>query len=190
MWHRWGVSGASFPESVETARLQLRRWRADDLGDYEAIWADPDVRAALRPGEPPSPGGAAASLERKLDHWERHGFGPWAAIPLGTDEIVGWVGAWHPEFIPELAADIEIAWTLRSAFWGRGLATEGALAAVEAASTHLAPPRLISIIHPANHNSIGVASRLGMRAAGSVVLPDLDEELRVYERRRRASSSG
>jgi RimJ/RimL family protein N-acetyltransferase len=173
-----------FPERVTTARLQLRRWREGDLEAYEAIWADPGVAAALRPGRPLDPATeAAASLERKLVHWERHGFGPWAAITREGDEIVGWIGAWHPSFVPELATEIEIAWTLRGEFWGWGLATEGALAAVEAASAHLDPPRLISLIHPANHNSIGVAGRLGMRAAGSVVHPDLDEELLVYERR-------
>lgn len=178
---------AGFPESVATPRLRLRRWREDDVDAYEAIWADAGVWAALRPGQPPSArAAAAASFGRKLDHWERHGFGPWAAVREGTDEIVGWVGPRHPELIPELASEIEIAWTLRSGFWGQGLAIEGALAAVEAASTHLDPQRLISLIHPANHNSIGVASRLGMRAAGSVAHPDLDAELRIYERRRRA----
>lgn len=178
---------AGFPERVATPRLRLRRWREEELGAYEAIWAEADVWAALRPGQPPSPrAAAAASFERKLEHWERHGFGPWAAVREGTGEIIGWIGAWHPELIPELAAEIEIAWTLRSDFWGQGLAIEGALAAVETASTHLDPQRLISLIHPANHNSIGVASRLGMRAAGSVAHPDLDAELRIYELRRRA----
>jgi RimJ/RimL family protein N-acetyltransferase len=142
------------------------------------------VWSALRPGDAPdSAATAAASFERQLDHWDRHGFGLWAAIPRDGDEIAGWIGAWHPELVPELAFEIEIVWTLRRRFWGRGLATEGALAAVEAASTHLDPPRLISLIHPSNHNSLGVAGRLGMRAAGSVVHPALDEELWVYERR-------
>jgi RimJ/RimL family protein N-acetyltransferase len=174
---------------VETPRLRLRRWREDDLGAYEAIWADPDVRSALRPGHPPdSATTPASSLERQLGHWDRHGFGLWAALPRDGDEIAGWIGAWHPELIPELAAEIEIAWTLRRRFWGHGLATEGALAAVEIASAHLDPSRLISLIHPTNHNSIGVASRLGMRVAGSVVHPVLDDELRIYERRLRASA--
>jgi RimJ/RimL family protein N-acetyltransferase len=172
---------------VATPRLRLRRWREDDLGAYEAIWADPDVWSALRPGYPPDPAATAAvSFERQLDHWDRHGFGLWAAISRVGDEIAGWIGAWHPELIPELAAEVEIAWTLRRRFWGHGLATEGALTAAEIASVHLDPPRLISLIHPANHNSIGVASRLGMRAAGSVLHPDLDEELSVYERRLRS----
>jgi RimJ/RimL family protein N-acetyltransferase len=180
----------SFPESVQTDRLVLRRWRAEDLAAYERIWADPAVGTALRPGQPPDPeAGNAASLKRKLEHWQRHGFGPWAAVLRDADEIIGWVGATHPERIPELAAEIEIAWTLREAFWGRGLATEGALAAVDVAFSHLAPPRVISLIHPANHNSIGVAARLGMRAAGTVVDPECDLELRIYERPRKPSEA-
>jgi RimJ/RimL family protein N-acetyltransferase len=81
-----------------------------------------------------------------------------------------------------VAADIEIGWTLRSPFWGRGLATEGARAALEAASVHLEPPRVISIINPRNHRSIAVARRLGMRDSRSVEHPALGVELRVYER--------
>jgi RimJ/RimL family protein N-acetyltransferase len=179
-----------FPERVETERLILRRWRPGDLDAYLAIWADPAVRAQLWPGEPPDAGHLANRFQHQLDHWRQHGFGLWHAIDRATGEPAGWIGAWYPDFIPELVGEIEIGWTLRSPFWGRGLATEGARAAVKTAATHLDPPRLISIISPANERSIAVSSRLGMERATTVRHPELDVALDVYELSNPSSSRG
>jgi RimJ/RimL family protein N-acetyltransferase len=174
-----------FPETVDTERLHLRRWRPDDRAAHAAIWADPDVFNSLRPGVPGDPAAIAAEgFERHLRHWTEHGYGLWAALDRSSDEIAGWLGAAHPNFIPELSEEIEIGWVLRRPFWGRGFATEGARAARDAALAHLAPPRLISLILPTNARSIAVAERLGMTTAEKVIHPELDLELRVYELRR------
>jgi RimJ/RimL family protein N-acetyltransferase len=179
-----------FPERVETERLILRRWRPGDLDAYLAIWADPAVRGQLWPGKPPDPEHLASRFQHQLDHWRQHGFGLWHAIQRATDESAGWIGAWYPDFIPELVGEIEIGWALRRPFWGHGLATEGARAAADSAATHLNPPRLISIINPANTRSISVASRLGMGRARAVRHPQLDIELDVYELSGSSSSRG
>jgi RimJ/RimL family protein N-acetyltransferase len=119
-------------------------------------------------------------LERHLNHWEEHGFGLWAVTKRDEEQVIGWIGASHPTFVPELAERVEIGWTLRPAHWGIGLATEGAAAAVDAAFASLDVDDVISLIHPANDRSIGVATRLGMHHAGDAVPPDFGEELRVY----------
>ena len=173
---------SDYPEALDTDRLHLRRWRPGDREAYEAIWADPAVWKSLRGGEPGDPAAAATeSFARQLRQWDEHGFGLWAAVDRSTGDLAGWIGAWHPVFIPALADQIEIGWTLREPFWGRGLATEGARVAVEVAFSQLAPPRLISIILPANARSIAVAERLGMRRAETVIHPQLGAELQVYE---------
>jgi RimJ/RimL family protein N-acetyltransferase len=172
----------AFPETVKTERLHLRRWLPRDRAAHAAIWADPDVFESLRAGSPGDPAAIAAEgFERHLRHWDEHGYGLWAVIDRESDEIAGWLGAAHPTFIPELSEEIEIGWVLLPRFWGRGLATEGARAARDAAFTHLAPPRLISLILPTNARSIAVAERLGMTTAETVVHPELGMELRVYE---------
>lgn len=76
---------------------------------------------------------------------------------------MGWIGASHPDFVEGLGGEVEIGWTLRAEFRGRGLATEGARAAVDTAFAHLDVPRVISLIGPANAASMAVARRLGMR---------------------------
>jgi RimJ/RimL family protein N-acetyltransferase len=148
---------------------------------------DPIVWEVFRVSEDEDAEAAALeSFGRQLHNWEMHGFGPWAAVDR-DGEILGSIGASHPTFVPEVATEIEIGWLLRSDTWGRGLATEGARAAIDAASAHLAPERLISLIAPTNARSIAVAERLGMRPAETVVYPEIGAELQVYELR---SSSG
>jgi RimJ/RimL family protein N-acetyltransferase len=146
----------------------LRRWRPSDAAAYAAIWEDEHVRRALAPGRPVAPADAAAAgLARQLRQWERDGFGLWAAIPHDSDGTpVGWIGAWRQDVAPELAGEIEIAWTLRRPWWGRGLATEGAELAVAVAFEHLRPPRVVSLIAAGNDRSVAVALRLGMSYGG------------------------
>jgi RimJ/RimL family protein N-acetyltransferase len=170
-----------FPERVETERLVLRRWRDEDAGAWVAVWSDPSVNSALRPGAAYDPDHAEERRRHHLDHWEQHGFGLWAAEDRASGEVAGWVGPAHPTFVPELAEEVEIGWTLRSGFRGRGLATEGARAAVRAAFEQLALTRVISLIAPANEHSIRVAERLGMRPRGEVLLAAADLRLGVYE---------
>jgi RimJ/RimL family protein N-acetyltransferase len=168
------------PERVETPRLVLRRFADDDLDAFVAVWSDPAVRAALDPAGAQDLEDAPKRFSRLLGHWREHGFGLWAVEERASGEMAGWVGATHPAFVPELAEEVEIGWTLRRSSWGRGFATEAAAAAVEAAMDHLEPERLVSLITPDNHRSIAVAQRLGMREDGRVRHGELGFELCVY----------
>jgi RimJ/RimL family protein N-acetyltransferase len=165
-----------FPERIETPRLVLRRWGEDDRDAFVAIWADPDVAASLHPG----PGYAERRFEHHLRHWDAHGFGVFAVAERESGEIAGWAGPAHPDFLPELEHEIELGWTLRRPFWGNGLATEAAAAALEAVVHALRPERIVSVIEPGNERSIAVARRLGMSDTGEVGRTAAGYELRVY----------
>jgi RimJ/RimL family protein N-acetyltransferase len=178
-----------YPERVETERLILRRWLAADAPAMEAIWSDPQVWDALQPHRAFDPHQWRAMLERHVRHWDVHGFGLWAVTTSEDPQPMGWIGASHPTFVPELAEEVEIGWTLRPALWGRGLATEGAAAAIEAAFAELPKDRVISLIHPQNERSMAVANRLGMSRAGEATPPDLGEPLIVYALSRSSASS-
>jgi RimJ/RimL family protein N-acetyltransferase len=178
---------ARFPERVQTERLVLRRWQKSDRAAVVDIWADPDVWRAIGPGVMGMPFDAdyaSGRFEHHLSHWERHSFGMWLALERLSGQVAGWVGAAHPTYVPELANAVEIGWTLRRPFWGQGLASEGAAAAVKAAFAHLVLDQVVSIINPANQRSRAVAERLGMSITRDVRRPDTGEVLRVYRLRR------
>lgn len=178
-----------YPERVETERLILRRWLAADAPAMDAIWREPEVWEALQPHRPFDPQQSRGMLERHLRHWDVHGFGLWAVTTRENPQPMGWIGASHPTFVPELAEEVEIGWTLRPALWGAGLATEGATAAIRAAFDALPNERVISLIHPQNARSIAVANRLGMSPAGEATPPELGEPLIVYALSRSSWSS-
>ncbi|MDX6637217.1 MAG: hypothetical protein QOJ01_728 [Solirubrobacterales bacterium] len=171
-----------YPERVETERLLLRRWTAGDLGAMRAIWSDPAVLQSLHPSDSGDPDEIARNaLKRHVGAWERDGFGLWAAVDPAEDEVIGWIGAWRQDVGPELGGEVEVGWTLRSPWWGRGLALEGARAAAATAFAEFDVERLISLIGADNQRSIAVATRLGSRPDGTTPhgrIPGL--ELSVY----------
>ncbi|MBB4663232.1 GNAT family N-acetyltransferase [Conexibacter arvalis] len=163
-----GGSAGAFPSSLAapllTARLELRPWRDDaaDLDAYAALCADPDVMRHIGAGEPLTRAQAAAQLTRFAEHWERHGYGLRAAVLRDSGELAGFVGvarAGQPGVRP---GDVEIGWRLARRFWGRGLATEGALAVRDHAFARLRLARLVAFVRPANAASIAVMRKLGM----------------------------
>ena len=147
-----------------TERLELRPWRDDaaDLDAYAALCADPDVMRHIGAGAPLTREEAAAQLTRFADHWRRHGYGLRAAILRASGEVAGFVGvarAGQPGVRP---GDVEIGWRLLRRHWGRGLATEGALAVRDHAFEQLRLARLVAFVRPANTGSIAVMRKLGM----------------------------
>lgn len=178
-----------YPEHAETPRLLLRRWRPSDADAVAVIWSDPAVRDALHPGDDRDPAViAAGSHAKQVRHWETRGFGIWMATlrDAPTEPPIGWVGAWYPDFVPAVTGDIEIGWTLRRPWWGRGLATEGGRLAIATAFEHLGPPRVISLIAPANARSASVATKLGMHHDSTARSVE-DVTLRVFALPRPAS---
>jgi RimJ/RimL family protein N-acetyltransferase len=181
--HRAQQQPGRFPERLETERLVLRRWQKDDRAAVIEIWADPDVWSAIGPGVMGmrfDTAYAVGRFEHHLSHWEQHGFGLWLAQERTSGQVAGWVGAAHPTYVPDLADAVEIGWTLRRRFWGQGLASEGAAAAVQTTFAHALLDEVISLINPANARSISVAERLGMSPARDIRRPDTGEVLRLY----------
>ncbi len=176
------MTRVEYPRCVETDRLILRIWEPGDHAAVRRVFEDPDVVGAIGPGGDIDPDAAAADyLTRRIAGWEHDGFGLWAAIERESGEVIGWTGAWHQDIAVDSPDDVEVGWTLRRPWWGRGLATEGARAAVEAAFASLPVERVVHLIDPANARSIAVATRLGSAPVGTSAharVPGL--ELRVY----------
>lgn len=147
---------------LETERLVLRMFRESDTDAYAEMVGDPEVMRFLGGGQPVPRAEAWRNMAMVLGHWQLRGYGMWAVEEKATGEMVGRVGCWRPEGWPGL----EVGWTLRRRFWGRGYATEAAHASIEYAFTTLDQTRVISLIAPANVSSIRVAERLGEKPEG------------------------
>lgn len=159
---------------LRTRRLLLRGWRPEDAAPMAAINRDPEVARWLnRPIDEPA---IVAFYDLMSGHWDQHGFGHWVAESLEPDmagTFLGFVGVAYPSYLQPVAHRPELGWRLGRASWGRGLATEAALAARDDALRRLGLTDLISIIHPANQRSQRVARKLGMTLESRVHNPVL-----------------
>jgi RimJ/RimL family protein N-acetyltransferase len=151
---------------LETVRLRLRPFRAEDLEPYAAMCADPVVMRYVGERGILSREDAWEEMATLAGHWHLRGFGMWAVEERETGAFVGRVGLHYPEGWP----DREVAWALARPFWGRGYAAEAARVALGEAFGRLGWPRVISLIDPANTRSVRLAERLGERSDGEAVV--------------------
>src|SRR4051812_6215309 len=143
-------------KALETERLRFRMFRDDDIDEYAAMCADPDVMRHLT-GQPMTRLEAWRHMAMLLGHWTLRGYGMWAVEEKRSGELLGRIGFHNPDGWP----GFELGWTLKRAAWGKGYAAEGARFALNYAFTEMDRDHVISVIRPENLPSIRVAERLG-----------------------------
>jgi RimJ/RimL family protein N-acetyltransferase len=145
---------------IETERLILRPFRETD-GDA-AFQVNGDSRVSDWLGGPLDRAASDAMIDRCNAHIRDHGFGFWAAEYRPEARLIGMIGVRHmPTDLPPAPA-IEAGWRLAFDYWGRGLASEGAAAAIAWAFKDLATQEVIAITAVGNLASQRVMRRCGM----------------------------
>ncbi|GAA1032950.1 GNAT family N-acetyltransferase [Virgisporangium ochraceum] len=147
---------------LETPRLRLRRWRADDLDAMARINAHPDVLRWIGNGSGHGRSETAAEIERFELFWREHGFGRFAVDDRATGELLGFAGMSIPTDVPEIIPAVEIGWRFKRSSWGQGFATEAAGAALGFAAT-VGLERIVAVHVVGNDASARVMQKLGMR---------------------------
>lgn len=145
---------------LETERLILRPWREEDRAPFAALNADPRVTGHLggvldRPG-------SDAIVNRVLEGFAEHGYGPWALEVKGGSAFIGFCGIWQPSFTAHFTPCTEVGWRLAHEAWGRGYATESAEAALAYGFDALGLTEIVAYTGPDNLRSRRVMERLGM----------------------------
>lgn len=146
--------------TIATSRLQLRRWAPSDRQPFQAINADPRVMEFM-PGLL-SPQDSDDLIDRIEQHFDRHGFGVFAAELTADKSFIGFIGLNIPSYDAPFMPAVEIGWRLAFDSWGHGLATEGARAVVRHAFESLLLPSLVSFTVPHNLRSRRVMEKIGM----------------------------
>lgn len=166
---------------LRTPRLSLRAWREEDLEPFAAMNADPRVMRWF-PSTLDRDRSDATVARFDAVHAER-GYTAWAVEVLRSDRgaapFVGFVGLVPPRFDPPFShADpcVEVGWRLAPDWWGQGIATEAAGAALRFAFLEAGLPEVVSFTVPANLPSQAVMQRLGMRYDGVFTHPNAEPD--------------
>ena len=179
----------AIPE-LETPRLVLRPWRDGDLDAYAAMNVDPEVREYMFPPRPLTREESAWEIEQLTAQWERLGFGHWAVELRETGDLIGRTGAKRHDDWDLDPENTEVGWLYARSAWGRGLATEGAIAAVSFCLEELERPEVISIAHLSNGASHRVMQKAGLEWAGGRRWHERRLNVVWYSSKRTAAKTG
>lgn len=160
------VNDQSFVTPLATKRLLLRPWSQADVDALHNLQSDPEV-LKHQPDGPSPRGSERPTLQQHLRSWRETGFGLWAVEHRETAAFIGAIGLKREGHWP----DVELIWTLAPPYWGQGLATEGAEAAVEYGFVQRQLERLISVCMVGNIASERVMQKVGMARTDDSVCP-------------------
>ena len=145
---------------LETERLVLRDWRADDCDDFHRLHVDPQVMATLGPLMSREETAALiADLQARSDR--NGGYTYWPIERRADGRVIGFCGLDRGHVAP-IEGELEIGWRLASDCWGRGYAREAALACLDYADERFPDERVVAITSRSNAASRGLMHRLGM----------------------------
>jgi RimJ/RimL family protein N-acetyltransferase len=149
---------------IETERLILRAFRAEDLEPLATIWSDENVVRYI--------GGQKLGREdtwrRSLaacGQWPYVGFGYWVVERKSDGKLIGQVGFadFKRDMQPRIEGEPELGYVFAPEAHGQGFASEACSAALDWGDTNLDASSYPAIISPENAASIRLAERLGFR---------------------------
>lgn len=137
--------------------VTLRQWQDSDLEPYVAMNQDPEVMRYF-----PS----RLTREQSQEAMERHrglidtkGWGFWAVDVDGC--FAGFTGLAVPRYETPFTPCVEIAWRLRPEYWGKSIAYQAALQALDYGFNKLELPEIVSFTAAINLRSRRLMERLG-----------------------------
>ena len=141
---------------LQTITLTLRPCSPSDRADFIDLELDPEVMHFLNGGavdhENTDPEGVTFLMPRGSEPYV------WTARRTATNAFVGWFC-----LFPETQTLAEIGYRLRREDWGKGLATEGALALVNWGFRSAGYDKITACTMAVNHGSRRVMEKIGMK---------------------------
>ena len=149
---------------LETHRLILRQFRAEDAGEMFANWAsDPEVTRFLTWPPHASEDVTRAVLADWISRYGDGAFFQWAVVWKETGAVIGSIGVVK---LDEEAESAEVGYCLSRAFWGRGIMPEALRAVMDYLFDTVGLGRIAAGHDVNNPRSGRVMEKAGMKAEG------------------------
>jgi RimJ/RimL family protein N-acetyltransferase len=146
--------------NIETARLLLRNWRAEDIEPFARMNQDPLVMRYFPATLPIEESREKAELSARV--LAERGWGCWAVELKSEAAFIGFIALAEPSFESHFTPCVEIGWRIVKEYWGQGLAPEGARAVLDFAFGSLGLDEVVSFTAAINAPSRRVMEKLGM----------------------------
>ena len=149
---------------LETARLVIRTFEPRNAEAWIAMVNDPEVIRFLPPGPPATTESFQSVIESRHAMEREIGYAMWAVDDGTTGTFVGQCGI-RP--VNESAGpEIELAYHYTRPSWGKGYATEAAIAVLAHGLGPVGLDRIKAVVMPENIGSWRVMEKAGMRYQG------------------------
>ncbi len=158
---------------VETDRLLLLAVCEPDVDAAFAIHGNPETYRSHPDGVARAPAESAALLDGWQREWREVGFGFWAVRLAGDSRVLGFGGLTKRTFHERSV--LNTYYRFDPSVWGRGYATEMAVAARALARRLLPELPVIVRTRPDNGAAQAVATKIGLTRA-----PELDDHMLTY----------
>ena len=145
----------------------------EDFEPYAEFMADGEASRFI--GGPQARSPAWRGFMQIAGAWAMTGASMFSVIEKSTGDWVGRIGPWVPADWP----GTEVGWSLIRPAWGKGYATEAAIATIDWVFDSLGWSEVIHCIAPDNAPSRKVAQRLGSINRGSGRMPPPNENVAV-----------
>lgn len=152
---------------IDTAKFCLRIFKPADLDELSRIFGKAENMKYLGlNGEPMTKAETETVLLSMIGHWARHNFGRWAVISKESGKLIGCSG------LRSHKNGAELVYLIDESEWGKGLATEIALASLDFGFRHHNFKKIVAFARHANSASRRVMEKIGMQ---------YKKELTIYE---------
>ena len=149
-------------DRLDTPRLHLRPFRADDAPAAHRVYSDPDVMRYVATGPLADETMTARLLQDYIAHQQAWGYSFWAVVERESGTLIGDAGLYRTP-----AGEVELGYTLGKPWWGRAWPPRRRAPGSETAFARLGIPEVVALAEPANAASLRVLEKLGMRGTAS-----------------------
>lgn len=153
--------------NFETNRLILRPITEADVQDFFELDSNPKVHLFL--GNQPVKGieESQAAVANIMQQYKTYGLGRLAVIERTTNNFIGWSGIKYETSFRKEFNYYDLGYRFKEQFWGKGYATEAALASLNYGFKKLKLNKICAAAHINHTASNSILNTIGMQASGT-----------------------
>ena len=148
---------------LHTERINFSRWTQDDYDLAFLLWGDENVTRYISKTGEFSEEEIKKRLSLEIENFNKFDVQYWPIFEKETEELIGCCGLRPYEIEKRI---YEIGFHLRHKYWGKGLASEAARAAIQYSRDILNAASLFAGHNPNNTDSKKILGKLGFDYTG------------------------
>nr|WP_245402681.1 GNAT family N-acetyltransferase [Pontibacter sp. E15-1] len=141
----------------------MREILESDAQDIFELDSDPEVHTYLGNKPIKSIEEAQGIVNYIREQYKENGIGRWAVIDKKTHEFLGWSGLKYEKVLRKNFPYYDVGYRLKKQYWGKGVATETAVAALAYGFQKLHLPEIYAAAHVENIASNKILQKIGMK---------------------------